>query len=117
MPDSVGKVISLRRRHEVAGHGRTEFPHLSVGTYCARCGALALREAATGGLLALDHYFRRRAGRRGICGRRDDPRPGVAARDVPRIRPAGARGFKTSKFRFWTIRRRGIWRNWRSFIL
>jgi len=30
---------------------------------------------------------------------------------------ARARGFKTSKFRFWTIRRRGIWRNWRSFIL
>src|SRR5258705_12645111 len=72
----------------MVGHGRNESPHLSVGICCTGCGALALREAASGRLLAVDHYFRRRAGSGSVCNRGDDPRPGVAARDVPRIRQA-----------------------------
>src|SRR6266702_8610832 len=90
MPDSVGKVISLRDRYEVGGNGWTEFTLLSVGIYRAGCGALALREAAPGGLLALHHHLRQRIGRRCVCGGRNDSRPGIAARDVSGIRPAFA---------------------------
>src|SRR5258708_6630157 len=88
MPDSVGKVIILRDSNEVGGNGWTEFTLLSVGICCAGCGALALRKAASGRLLAVDYYFRRGAGSGSVCARRNDPRPGFAARGLSGIRQA-----------------------------
>src|SRR5882724_91429 len=88
MPDSVGKVIILRDSNEVGGNGWTEFTLLSVGICCAGCGALALRKAAPGRVLALHHHLRQCAGGRGVYSRRDDPRPGFAAGGLSGIRQA-----------------------------
>jgi len=78
--------------------GGLSFPHLSVGTYCARCGALALREAAPGGLLALDHIFGGVLGAGVYVVAEMIPDLGLLRGTFPGF--AGARGFKTSKFRF-----------------
>src|SRR5260221_811171 len=88
MPDSVGKVIILRDSNEVGGNGWPEFTLLAVGIWCAGCGDLALRKAASGRLLALHHHLRQCAGGRGVYSRRDDPRPGTAARGLSGIRQA-----------------------------
>src|SRR5260221_13764507 len=88
MPDSVGKVIILRDSNEVGGNGSPEFTLLSVGICCTGCGTLALRKAAPGRLLVLHHHLRQCAGGRGVYSRRDDPRPGIAARSIPGIRQA-----------------------------
>src|SRR5215469_6261676 len=61
-------------------------PLLSVGAHCAGNRTVALRQAAAGRVLVVDHHFRRSARSWGVrfCG--DDTGSGVAARDVSGLR-------------------------------
>src|SRR6516164_745396 len=75
-----------RVNSEVSAHGRARPPLLSVGTDRAGNRAVALRETAAGGVLAVDHHFRGSAGSGGVRFRGNDTRPGVVERDISGIR-------------------------------